>query len=304
MKISCMEWNINGRGGAEGVEKFPSFIAEKIWSKNPDIVVLVEFFKRDGWEENFCNKLSRNYVLCLSEDYGRGKNQVLIAIEKRLNPVIVGMRSYIPQGQALLDEEAHLHPEFLQVDATIEKEGERTPLSIIGTRIKTEGANKNYINRTKQYKLLISHLEGLTSNVIVMGDFNNGILRAELNEPLEKALPQYTAPEAKEYNYHIMKNEIRGNYRLLPPSKENSFSWPITLKENKIQCGPYLQDHCIVSGGIVQKDLLYSFSDFATKSNGYTVDNYPKDKWGKRSFKAGLPDHAYLYGEFSLNDKI
>ena len=67
MKISCMEWNINGRGGREGIE-FPSFIAEKIWSENPDIVVLVEFFKRDGWEENFCNKLSRNYTLCLSED--------------------------------------------------------------------------------------------------------------------------------------------------------------------------------------------------------------------------------------------
>ena len=305
MKISCMEWNINGRGGFSGVD-FPDFIAKTIMPEQdvnfrPDIIVLVEFFKRGGWKK-FCQNLSEEYVLCLSDDYGHGKNQVLIAIKKSLNPVIMHMSSVIPQGRQLLEVPGleYLHPEFLQVDTTIEKDGERTSLSIMGTRIKSEGANQNYINRMKQYELLISYLDGLTTPVIVMGDFNNGILRDEISASPENALLKYIQPEAKKYNYHLMKSVIQDNYTLLTPSE--GCSWPIKLKCGKIVCEPFLEDHCIVNNKIVlnENNPIYSFSDFAKKENGYTLANCLKDKRGNSSFKAGLPDHAYLFGELKL----
>jgi len=300
MKLSCMEWNINGRGGYAGVD-FPAFIADIIMTRSPDIVILVEFCKRRKWED-FCQQLSQDYFVCISEDYGLGRNQVLIAIKKALNPVTTHVSSSIPKGRQFLEIPGleYLHPEFLQVDATIEKNGERASLSIIGTRIKVEGANQNYINRAKQFSLLISHLYGLTSNVIVMGDFNNGKLRADIDAPVKDALSQYTASEAKTYNYHKMKEMSNGSYHILTPQGKQVFSWPIALNDNKVECGPFLQDHCIVNAGTVPSELMYSYLDFATAAHGYTVNNFPENNWGKRSLKAGLPDHAYLYAEIEL----
>lgn len=77
---------------------------------------------------------------------------MLIAIKKELNPIIEQVKSVIPQGKQLLEIPGleYLHPEFLQVDATIDKEGERTPLSIIGTRIKTDKENSIRDDRGKR----------------------------------------------------------------------------------------------------------------------------------------------------------
>lgn len=296
MKISCMEWNINGRGGANGID-FPDFIADEIRLKNPDIVILVEFFKRVGWE-NFCMELSKDYILCLSEDYGPSKNQVLIAIVKKLNPVIENIKSHIHQGRQLLEIPGleYLHPEFSQADTTIERDGERKHLSVIGTRIKTQDENAIYYNRRKQFELLANHIIGISSPIIVTGDFNHGAIfnEGQLNQQYDRD----NEDQRRFYNYQMMLRILGEKYTVGTPGNKaygKKYSFVMNAKDKKGNSVKIKQDHFISCGlNLLNCDYGWSF----VQANPELYNH--KQCTDYLGVAAGIPDHAYLYGEFEF----
>lgn len=289
-----MEWNINGRGGNRGVE-FPNFIMDTISpqgdNNSPDIIVLIEFYKRNGWE-NFYDNLSRQYIVCLSEDRGVGKNQILIAIRKNLHPVIKSVCSHIPTGQRLLKNSGleHLHPEFLQVDVIIEKDNERKPLAIVGTRIKTQDENRHFINREKQFELLMNHVDMQNDPILVVGDFNHGVIKNENDKNYI-----YTGVERQYYSYQNIWREAQSrNCQVTTPVAQYDKAYSVVVSLKGV---PYRikEDHFIVRGiGTLHCSYDWSFVD----SNA----TYYKEKKCAEYLgaPAGLPDHACLRGVFEF----
>lgn len=218
-----MEWNIHGQGGYSE-ENYPKQTADIILKNKPDVFILVEFFKYDFWIEEFMNyipeeseKLSKvssrdqafrtvgnEYIVILSDDRGKGFNQTIIGIKKDLNPVITAVRSVIPHGRQLLEIPGldYLHPEFLQVDLLFDGQ----PLTIIGTRIKTQGENKDYNIRKKQFVCLMQYIHTLKHPVIVSGDFNNAFCRGNLNKKFDEK--DYKGKAQINYNLNLIKTSL------------------------------------------------------------------------------------------------
>lgn len=250
MEIKYLEWNVNARGGKD--YKIPDFICNHL--NKVDVFVLVEFRMDNGWD-TFLNNLTEFDVYC-SPYIPKGYNQVCVGIRKTMNYKLLSVVS-----NDVCDVNV---PEFLQVDIEIADK----QLSIIGTRIKTQGRTKE-----QQFVFLKSYLAKIDT-FFCLGDFN------ALYRPLRDRLKSYSdtevyGPRIKNgYHSFVCKN---GDKRGL----DWIFSRGIT----------------VYNGYPDAKSTPYATYDwsFLTPENGYgtaTKDNFLNIR--------SLPDHAILKGMIKI----
>lgn len=156
MEYTFLEWNIQGAGGDTNYS-MPEFIADTIYDKKKDIVVLVEFII--GTNFNYLrDKLQEEYFIFVSS-FALGYNQVMIALrkEKFSDKNIIKVITC-----NILDISC---PEYLQLDIIDKEENE---FSIIGARIKSQNTTEI---REKQFLFLDNIFKELNKG-ICLGDFN------------------------------------------------------------------------------------------------------------------------------------
>lgn len=166
MEIKYLEWNIRAMGG-KGYE-IPMFITDYL--KIADIFVLVEFCASNGWAE-FKNKLEKDFDLYCSPFVSQGYNQVCIGLRKKIKYELLSVETKDVCNVNI--------PEFLQVDIEIESK----KISIIGTRIKTQGGTKLI-----QYDYLKKHLKHI-DKFLCLGDFN--CVHSELSKMFSEVASVY-----------------------------------------------------------------------------------------------------------------
>lgn len=251
VQLKYLEWNLNARGNYINYT-IPPFVIDYI--KTVDIAVLVEFQNGTNWYE-FRSKLEPEYILCVSPHVSDNFNQVCIALRRNRN---IKIENILVKN--IFDQNI---PEFLQLDVKIDDK----TLSIIGTRIKTEGNSK-----PAQYDFLKKRIEYL-ENILCVGDFN--CTSKTLQQKMGNTLDVYGPRIAKGYFSYVFEN-----------NNSQGLDWVITKGIQKIY-NPY-QD---------QNNSPFATYDwsFISRANGYGHKT-------KHDFLniSGLPDHAILTGIIEL----
>lgn len=262
-KLSLLNWNINQRAGKS---KFiPSLVLEEIKKFNPDILVLTEFYKTTNYIE-FISELENNGYTVNFSDGPKKSNQILIAFRKTL---AVETNSF----HCISSTTDELTPDFFHI--TINN------LNIIGTRIKIntrsnnqEDVNQDFRERQLQVKTLINYANSLTEDIIILGDFNNGMSHEG------DSVDSYSGLAREFYNYPMLsKMFIDNGYLVHTP--DNSFSW------KDIWNNGYKLDHMFTNGFNPEhvSNLHYDW-DFIYREDYKT--------------KVGYPDHAILKAELLI----
>lgn len=185
-QLKIMEWNINQRAGRNGrKQRIPEWIAAEIIAANPDIAMLVEFYKCSNWLE-ILNKLGA-YNVFFTDNSIEKENDVVIAVKKEF---------CIKQVQYLKSTNQNDNPNFLRV--TMEA-APHVPINIVGVRIRVRGYGKQpkqgdfackedfaqaytawlqaFINekrwRRKQNSIILNHIKKIGLPTVIVGDFNN-----------------------------------------------------------------------------------------------------------------------------------
>lgn len=252
MEIKYLEWNLHAMGGIE--YKIPNFVSEYI--KKVDIFVLVEFCMENGWDE-FKENLKEFDLYC-SPYVSKAYNQVCIGIRKKIANVSYKLLSVVS-----VDVCNSSIPEFLQVDITIENE----KLSVIGTRIKTEGGMQS-----QQFGYLKRNIKRI-ERFICLGDFNvvNGTLSNIFSSDVSVCGPRISN------GYHSFVHKD-GNMCGL--------DWIISKGMLKVFNG--------YTDAVGSPYATYDWS-FLSEENGYET----KTEFDYLGIK-GLPDHAILKGMIEL----
>ena len=250
MEIKYLEWNLRAMGGTE--YKIPAFISKLVNSE--DIFVLVEFCTSKGWEEFKC-ELEKDFDLYCSPFISKGYNQVCIGLRRNLKYKLISTKT--------VDVCDVNRPEYLQVDVEIEKK----TLSVIGTRIKTEGNAKQM-----QYDYLKKRFENI-DRFVCLGDFN--CVQRTLSESFSSVAEVYGPRIVNGYHSFVFKNgDMRGLDWLIAKGLDSVYNGYQDAKYSPI--------------------ATYDWS-FVTKENGY-LDKTKDDYLGIK----GLPDHAMLKGMFKI----
>lgn len=246
MEIKYLEWNIRAMGG-KGYE-IPMFITDYL--KIADIFVLVEFCASNGWAE-FKNKLEKDFDLYCSPFVSQGYNQVCIGLRKKIKYELLSVETKNVCNVNI--------PEFLQVDIEIESK----KISIIGTRIKTQGGTKLI-----QYDYLKKHLKHI-DKFLCLGDFN--CVHSELSKMFSEVASVYGPRIVNGYHSFVHKNgTVRGLDWLLAKGVDSVYNGYQDTKFTPV--------------------ATYDWS-FVTESNG-DMHKTAYDYLGIN----GLPDHAILKG--------
>lgn len=259
MVIKYLEWNVNARGGRKGYE-IPPFVPEYAVNKQVDVMVFVEYRQGDNWDL-FKKILEKDYELCVSPYASEFYNQVCIALRHDKFKV---------EKTVAVDVCNINIPEFFQINVKVidEKvlEYEKS-LSIIGTRIKTQGDSKE-----AQYTFLKEHLNSFNT-VLCLGDFNctHTTLKDHMGEELKVGGPRI----ANGYYSFVHKN-----------GDKRGLDWVITKGISKVY-NPYND----------KSKSPYATYDwnFITDDNGYVK----KTKDDNLNIE-GLPDHAILKGAIEI----
>lgn len=271
--LKILGWNINQRLGTGG--KIPHFVATEIINKTPDIVVITEFFRGEGWEELKSTLEEEGYKLYYEKTPIKKKNEVLIAIKERKNLII---------AQEAVTETVlgkNKKPNFLQVGI----EYNNKPLTVIGVRILPDG---DYQKRKEQLDSLTDYVKG-KKNILIIGDFNNSKICGNETLSYEEVREEYHLTKRKEvsllydtYNYHILKDQFKHEGFTIATPTGNVCSWVDKYKNE------YKLDH-IFAKELNVHNAQYKW-DFISQKNGHGTlksDDY-------KSENAGVPDHAIL----------
>lgn len=250
MEIKYLEWNLHAMGGIG--YKIPEFICEYI--NSADIFVLVEFCMENGWYE-FKESLKEFDLYC-SPYVSKAYNQVCIGIRKKIANVGYKLLSVVSSN--VCDSNI---PEFLQVDIKIENKN----LSVIGTRIKTQGGTQ-----LQQFQYLKGRLNSIDV-FCCMGDFNARY------KCMTKEFPNYVYGPRIAKNYHSFVHE---NGDLC------GLDWLISKGVTDVYNG--------YSDAGDSPYATYDWS-FVDSKNGYGN----KTKYDYLNIN-GLPDHAILKGMIKL----
>lgn len=283
LKLRIAHWNINGRGGQASNKlgfKFPSFIEKALHARPaddmaaddiPDVITLVEFYKYDGWG-GLINDLQETYIIFLSKNYGKCRNQVFLAVKKSLNPIITGVSSVIPQAKK--KENTPAHPEFLQVNVEIQGR----PLSLITTRIKTGDVSE----REDQLSSLAKHIRSIPHTVVCTGDFN--CLYGPLNEAFKgTGATVYGSRTTNGYHSFVHQNngKCQLDWLVAKGVKDVTNPYPDCHESPRATCDwSFLGEDCYK--GKDRDDYL-----------GFVGKNELPEL-------VGLPDHAILRSEINL----
>lgn len=72
-------WNINQRGNFDNLTKIPDFVGEEVLKCDPDVIVITEFYKVEGWQETFENRF-HEYNTFVTDN---AHNEIFLAIKKK-----------------------------------------------------------------------------------------------------------------------------------------------------------------------------------------------------------------------------
>lgn len=292
MEIKIKEWNVNF--GSDKDAEICEFAKEYI--NDTDIIVFTEVIDNDSIKD-LLDKLDSEYIKYASKIREvKQYNQIVIAVKTELIPC-----SKIRQVD--IDEkkwDINSLPDICHLEI-ITSEGKLK--NVIGTRVRIDGgSNADYKDRRVQFENLVRYIEEL-ENVIVLGDFNNGMLKADSDKDYDSVKDKYEKRWDKKkkkdvenplrfYNFHLMKHILGENYILKEITGEES-SWGLSLYNDVLSYGLIKNDQ-IITKNICLKDSYYDW--------GYVRDNewMYKDMLYNNRYKRGnkiehgYPDHAIL----------
>lgn len=249
MEIKYLEWNLHAMGG-KGYS-IPEFIPQYI--KSVDVFVLTEFCSTNGWEK-FKREIEKDFDIYTSPFVSKDYNQICIGLRRSIKYKLLSI--------VTVDVCDINIPEYLRID--IEIDGKK--LSVIGTRIKSQGKTKEF-----QYTYLKDALRNVET-VICLGDFN--CVYNVLSKKFSEIADVYGPRVSKGYHSYVFDN---GNMRGL--------DWVIAKGLNV-----YNRYSDKVQTPIATYDW-----NFINSTNGY--GNKTKDDHLNIN---GLPDHAILKGMFRI----
>ena len=237
-KYNIFIWNIKCSAGTgygntslmehilKGFESYIKKCFEKE-KKSPDIIILNEFYKLKDYHF-FAKKMDdMGYNIFVDENPTKKYyNQVLIATSKKGIEFISKPICKFPEQS----KTSNL-PNYLSVLL----ESSNSKMAIIGTRIRWHGIWNNkekkykvnkesFEQRKKEFNELINLIKEIKSQdikkIIIGGDFNNGKIRGNRDDfyvPDGIDYP-YKGFDHENYNYHIIKNELRKiGFQVLTP---------------------------------------------------------------------------------------
>lgn len=282
-------WNINQRS-SNRIGAIPPFVAKEIMLQEPEFFILTELGKpteTDLKDSVIYKILSTKYFIEINSEKIIGQ-KILIGISKKLV-------NYNKECIVHIDDEfddsssSEKYPNYLHVDVIL---GNIT-LSIIGVRIRIgNGEREDYICRKVQLENLLLHIKNQQlENVIIIGDFNNSRIMADMSKTYNevKHLYRYNSKGNESvlydtYNYHIFKDKFANeDFAISTPSKDSQFSF---FKNNY----GYKLDH-ILSKGLNTTELTYSW-DFVHRNHEHYYEN--KENQFNYSPNPPLPDHAMI----------
>jgi exodeoxyribonuclease-3 len=259
IKLNVMYLNSNLRSNVGELQKIPGFIYSLIEENNRDIIVLSEFFKVPDYQV-FTERLrDLGYTVFLDpREAKKNINQILIAVKTSL---ISDSKIYtLPDGDSF--------PNFLHIWLNIHGE----ELDVIGMRIKIgsektqTGINDDFKNRNLQLKKIQTYINNMSeSNLILVGDFNNGGYRTG-QRPID-----FRGVAREFYNYPLISRTLQ-RHCLVDHTPDDSYSWMDD------QGGKYKIDH-IFSKNVKVINSTYSW-DFTQKPKYKKI--------------IGMPDHALM----------
>lgn len=247
MKIKYLEWNLHAMGNLQ--YQMPLFIFDYL--KDVDVFVLVEFRIGRDWE-TIVKKLNDFNLYC-SQYSTDNYNQVCIGIRRSLTYKINSVSS-----SDLCDVNK---PEFLKVDINIENKS----LTIIGTRIKSQGTKHN---KDLQFDFLKKEFNKIT-RLICLGDFN--CTQRTLSNKLSTSVDVFGPRIVNNYHSFVHEN---GN--------KSGLDWIISKGVSRVY-----NDY---SDRKISPFATYDWS-FINELNGYGRKT-KEDYLGINN----LPDHAILKG--------
>lgn len=287
MKLNIMEWNVNFGGNKRA--NICSFAKEYL--EESDIIILTEVVENNSIDELFKNE----YVTFASKpSNSEWYNQVIVAVRTELQDKLIINKVEIDEKKWNSNE----LPDILHI--TIET-CEGRLFNIIGTRVRigiTNNAEEDYKNRYKQFKKLVEYLQPL-ENVLVMGDFNNGMIKAESDSKYSDVKKEYELRRDKTksllrfYNFHLMKDILGDDYELKEVMGEDS-SWGLRIyNDDQLSYGLIKNDQ-IIKKNIQLVECCYDWKFVRDNEQEYKDMLYRN--WDKKGNKInhGYPDHAIL----------
>lgn len=249
MVLKYLEWNLHAKGGIG--YKMPGFIVDYV--KMVDIFALVEFSNGTGWDI-LRNELLNEFDLFYTPFSIKGYNQICIGIRKNIGYKMLSVIYADPWNTKV--------PEYLEIQVEIDNK----KLSIIGTRIKTQGNTKD-----DQFKWLNEYLRE-KERFICLGDYN--CVQSVLAKKFKNIAEVYGPRVINGYYSFVFKN-----------GDTHGLDWVLS-KNIKIYNNYSDKD-----------DSPYATYDweFVTEKNGYG-NKAEYDYLGLNN----LPDHAILKGMFEI----
>jgi hypothetical protein len=301
-KLKVAEWNINNSCGHKDSYTIAKFVSKHLLDRSDDVIILTEFIQENRLLNNaahyddFYQSMSEKYIVI--PYYGRQNNGVAILLKKNIFSEITKIET-----DKLFDNDEtkqNITPDFLHVAA---RTNSGIIINIIGLRIRTaekDEIKKSYTmqfacRKIQIYNVLKYISDNNLHNVIIMGDFNHGAIKNNLND--------YKETEARyNYNYHLIDYLFNNlfpehKYKLYTPAEDFS-----------VMCfnNPYAYDHLITDLCLSNNEIDYKW-DFMKVANE-TKNVYPEEKdycmltKDDNLYITGLPDHAILEATIKLND--
>lgn len=286
MELSIKEWNVNF-GGDKYAEICP--FANK-YIEGTDIIIFTEVIDNDSIKK-MMKKLNCEYIKYTSENRkNEWYNQVIILLKKELHDSLKIRYVDIDEKKWRKDD----LPDICHIEINL---GGKVA-NVIGTRVRIHnGEDGDYKNRCKQFEKLVSYIKKL-EKVIVLGDFNNGMIKADSDIDYDDVKEKYELRWNNEknplrfYNFHKMKKILGNAYKFDEITGEDS-SWGISLYDDNFSYGRIKNDQ-IISKNINLKSTSYNW-DFI-RDNKLTYECMLYNNLYKKGNKInhGYPDHAIL----------
>ena len=296
MELSIAEWNLNF--GADKNAKVATFL--KNYLKKLDIIIFTEVIYNQSIMD-LMTELEDAYTPYCSRAYNEGwHNQVIVMVKND----IVG----IEIEQKMIDESVWCMeemPDMVHLNVTYRAKS----YQLIGVRVKIDSGRtdeNNYKYRYTQFCNLTKYMSKM-DNIILLGDFNNGMIKADSRLPYEEVKMQYeyTWKDKKRiksllrfYNFHLMKKELGNSYILEEVSGEDS-SWGLRIINGQLNYGTIKNDQVIIK----QMEVVESYYDWSFvrehEMEYYLMLEQNRYKKGNK-IEHGYPDHAMLMVKVNL----
>lgn len=296
MELNIVEWNLNF--GADKRSRVASFL--KNYLKNVDIIIFTEVIYNQSII-NLLGELEDGYMPYCSKTYSDGwHNQVIILVKKSIEDIEIELKE---KDESIWNLEEL--PDIVHLCISYKTK----TYQLIGARIKTNSniTNENdYKHRYSQFCNLTKYMSQM-DNVILLGDFNNGMIKTDSTLSYEevKTKYEYTWKEGKRiksllrfYNFHLMKKELGDSYILEEIYGEDS-SWGLRIVDNQLSYGIIKNDQIITK----QVEVLEAYYDWTFVKEHeieyLTMLENNRLKKGNK-IRHGYPDHAQLLVKINL----